>query len=254
MTRQNQSTLQSLPTRDQIVSVSSEIQTEHGGSGSVEVCRLCGGTSIWWQSADAQAYFQCRTCALVQMGAAHLPDQQAEKACYDLHQNDAEDLGYRKFLSRLSDPLLAALVKQYGCVPWPRLQALDFGCGPGPALARMLSESGLTTLAYDPIYAPQAELLAHTYDVITCTEVVEHFHHPKHSFTQLARLMKPQARLAIMTQWLDESVNFSRWHYRRDPTHVCFYQRETFIWLAQRFHWRWQNPAHNVVIFHAAET
>ena len=41
--------------------------------------------------------------------------RQEEKAQYDLHENDPYDLGYRKFLSRLTDPLLAKLPPQ----PWP---------------------------------------------------------------------------------------------------------------------------------------
>ena len=27
---------------------------------------------------------------------------------------------------------------------------------------------------------------------------------------------------------------FSRWHYKQDPTHVSFFSRETFTWLAAR--------------------
>ncbi|MGB2360319.1 MAG: methyltransferase, partial [Porticoccaceae bacterium] len=58
----------------------------------------------------------------------------AEKAIYDQHQNSPDDLQYRRFLSRLTEPLLERL--------GPCSRGLDFGCGPGPTLSVMMAEQG----------------------------------------------------------------------------------------------------------------
>ena len=36
-----------------------------------------------------------------------------------------------------------------------------------------------------------------------------------------------------LTRFLTDDGHFPRWHYRRDPTHVCFWQPATFQWLAR---------------------
>ncbi|MEB3214380.1 MAG: hypothetical protein VKL39_23735, partial [Leptolyngbyaceae bacterium] len=30
-----------------------------------------------------------------------------------------------------------------------------------------------------------------------------------------------------------QSATFATWHYKDDLTHVCFFSRETFLWLSQ---------------------
>jgi len=116
----------------------------------------------------------------------------------------------------------------------PHAKGLDFGCGPGPAIATMLETAGHSVANYDPIYAPDQRLLNNQYDFIVCTEVAEHFHRPAEAFQQLHGMLAKNGILAVMTGWLDEGVDFPRWHYRRDPTHVCFYQKATFEWLARQ--------------------
>ena len=37
-----------------------------------------------------------------------------------------------------------------------------------------------------------------------------------------------------MTKQVIDAQAFARWHYIRDPTHVCFFSRETFTWWAAR--------------------
>jgi len=41
----------------------------------------------------------------------------------------------------------------------------------------------------------------------------------------------------VMTRFLTDDGHFPRWHYRRDPTHVCFWQPATFQWLAREQGW-----------------
>ncbi|MBE0435772.1 MAG: class I SAM-dependent methyltransferase, partial [Methylomicrobium sp.] len=154
-------------------------------------------------------------------------DLQQQKAVYDHHQNDVHDQGYRKFLSRLAIPLCARLL--------PGASGLDFGCGPGPALSLMLNEQGFPTAIYDPIYADYPEVLQDRYDFISCTEVAEHFTAPGLDFSRLFSMLKPKGILAIMTKRVIDRQAFAQWHYKIDPTHVCFFSDKTFLWLADRF-------------------
>ena len=80
---------------------------------------------------------------LVYVPSRYWLTQEDEKAVYDLHQNDPDDRGYRKFLSRLSAPLLQKLP--------PNQWGLDFGCGPGPALPDLLKAGGHRVDLYDPL-------------------------------------------------------------------------------------------------------
>ena len=115
----------------------------------------------------------------------------------------------------------------------PGMKALDFGCGPGPAMGLLLAEFGIETHVYDPIYAP--EWPDGGFDLIFSTETFEHFHHPAESIAAITTLLNPGGVLAVMTLlWTDEE-RFGKWSYTRDSTHVCFYHSRTFEWIARRF-------------------
>lgn len=178
------------------------------------------------------------------MARACLPDAVTQRAVYDLHRNVSHDAGYRGFLDRLALPLIERLT--------PGSRGLDFGCGPGPVLAAMLVEQGFEMAVYDPLYANDARVLRQTYDFITCSEVVEHFHDPALEFERLSSVLRSGGWLAIMTQWFSAERDFARWHYPRDPTHACFYAERTFEWLARRHGWRLHRPGANVALFEKA--
>ena len=150
-----------------------------------------------------------------------------EKAEYDLHQNSPDDEGYRSFLCRLAEPLLDRLQ--------PGSAGLDFGCGPGPALPVMFEEAGHQMAVYDPFYAPAPKVFKDKYDFITATEVVEHLHRPWEELDMLWGALKPGGWLGVMTKMVVDLEAFSRWHYKEDPTHVCFFSRAVFSWLAARW-------------------
>jgi hypothetical protein len=150
-----------------------------------------------------------------------------EKAEYDLHENDVQDAGYRRFLSRLLTPLL------------PRLpvvgRGLDYGCGPGPALAMMLEDAGHHCAKYDLFYCPDQTVLAHHYDFITATEVVEHLGQPLEVLDRLWAQLNAGGVLAIMTKRVIDQTAFKNWHYKNDPTHIVFFADQTFEWLSERW-------------------
>ncbi|PKP83990.1 MAG: methyltransferase type 12 [Alphaproteobacteria bacterium HGW-Alphaproteobacteria-2] len=183
---------------------------------------------------------RCPTCRATLLDPAQHPDLATEKAQYDLHRNDPADPRYRAFLNRLAAPLRARLA--------PGAEGLDYGCGPGPALAAMLAEAGHPMAMWDPIYAPDPAPLARRYDFVTCTEVAEHLHRPADSFDAMCALVRPGGWLGIMTCFQTDDAAFERWHYRLDPTHVAFYRRETLAHLASLRRWRFESPAKDIVL------
>lgn len=146
---------------------------------------------------------------------------------YSSHQNNAEDPGYRKFLNKLLEPLKTFLPEKF--------TAIDFGCGPGPVLAMMLRELGGTVMNFDPVFYQDRSLLEGKYDVVTSTEVVEHFKEPSTDWRVLVNLVAPGGLLGIMTQFLKEDTDYMTWWYKNDPTHVAFYNAKTFTYLEETF-------------------
>jgi len=156
----------------------------------------------------------------------HHLSPERERAHYDSHENSPDDPAYRRFLARLEAPLAERL--------GTAALGLDFGCGPGPTLSVMLEERGHRVALYDRYFAPDVSVLAERYDFITATEVVEHLANPGEVLDQLWLQLVPGGWLGLMTALL-EGVDFSRWYYKNDPTHISFFARETFLWLGQRW-------------------
>lgn len=166
---------------------------------------------------------------------------QEEKATYDLHVNDAEDQGYRRFLSRLSVPLLEKIGTQKN--------GLDFGCGPGPVLSMMFQEQGHQVDLYDPFYFNNPLVFDKKYDFICASEVVEHLKDPEQEFARLFSMLKPGGWLGIMTKRVDDQHAFRRWHYIRDLTHICFYSLKTFRHIGQRYNAEFQFLGDDVALY-----
>ncbi|MCG5526990.1 class I SAM-dependent methyltransferase [Halorhodospira halophila] len=193
---------------------------------SVRPCPLCGSSAVLFHRAE-RTYYRCPSCALV-----HVPPQQHlsaadEKAVYDQHRNAVNDPGYRRFLARIADPLMAAVV--------PPARVLDFGCGHGPALAAMFREAGYQAEVYDPFYFPDPSPLRDRYEVVTATEVVEHLAEPAAELDGLWGCVRPGGWLGIMTKRQPSAEAFGAWHYLRDPTHIAFFAEATFCWFARRW-------------------
>ena len=189
------------------------------------LCRSRDSISTYFEDAR-RPYVVCGCCGLVFVPPAWRLDRNAELAEYRLHENDPLDAGYRQFLSRLTEPLLENL---------PRgASGLDFGCGEGPALAAMLRERGLSVALFDSFFVPDASVFLECYDFVTATEVVEHLHCPGAELERLWRTLRPGGYLALMTKLVRDREAFANWHYKNDPTHVCFFSRETFHWWGEQ--------------------
>ena len=213
-------------------------------------CPLCisTGASLLFASRRKNLerdYIHCETCDLVFVPPEfHVsPDDARDR--YLTHDNDPDNADYRRFLSRLWDELRPRLPKG--------TRGLDYGAGPGPALAAMIEEDGYTAALYDPIFHPDKSVLAHTYDFITCTETVEHFGTPRADFLRLHELLAPGGYLGIMTDILEDIKKFPGWYYHRDPTHVAFYTRRTFQWIGEWLGLELEHPRPRVVLLRKLE-
>jgi hypothetical protein len=204
-------------------------------------CPLCLDSIIYKYHTDKKrTFFQCKNCDLVFVDPANYLNSDLEKCEYDKHENDPDDLGYRHFLNKLLAPLNDLLN--------PISSGLDFGSGPGPTISIMMKEQGHTMKNYDIFYADNKSLLTKQYDFITCTEVVEHFHNPHNEFKLLHSLLKPNGYLGIMTKRVLSKEKFATWHYKNDPTHVCFYSDDTFKYIAKTAGYELSNINSDTVI------
>ncbi|MDA3934682.1 MAG: class I SAM-dependent methyltransferase [Gammaproteobacteria bacterium] len=210
---------------------------------SSQACPLCKSAQAeCFCSVNGQHYWRCPDCQLRFLQTNQRLGMEQELAHYQLHNNDPADHGYQSFLMRLAEPLLALLPAH--------CSGLDYGCGPGPALAQMLASAGHRMSVYDPLFAAQASVLEQQYDFITCSETAEHFFRPDQEFERLYNMLRPNGWLAVMTTLQTNDSRFANWHYRRDPTHVCFYQTATFAWLADLYQMQLLQPVANVILLH----
>ena len=81
-------------------------------------CPVCGaGCTAAFMVLGGRDYRRCADCAARYLVASQHPTREAEYAQYRLHENDPDDPRYRRFLSKLADPLLERLA--------PRSRGLD---------------------------------------------------------------------------------------------------------------------------------
>lgn len=204
-------------------------------------CSVCENDGLAdFLTVGHRVYRRCPRCHATLMDPAAWLTESGERAVYALHENQRDDPGYRRFLGKLAEPLLERLP--------PGQQGVDFGCGPGPALAAMLGEQGHAVTLYDPAFFPDDTVFSRQWDFVTCTEVVEHLHHPMAVFRQLDQMLRPGGWLGIMTCFQTDDSRFANWHYRRDPTHIVFYREATFHWLASHFGWSLTVPRKDVLL------
>ncbi len=187
-------------------------------------CPLCD-TKLEIQADEY--YFICSICAaLVKDKKYHLLPEQ-EKCRYEGHNNDVNDVRYQNFTAPITEAILQKFNSKH--------LGLDYDCGMGPVISKLLRERGYNVKLYDPHFHPDEEYLNHHYDYIFSCEVFEHFYRPKAEITKLVRLLKPNGFLLFMTHLYDENTNFKNWYYRNDPTHVLIFSANTIQYIVDNF-------------------
>jgi len=171
--------------------------------------------------------YHCTHCAVIFKDPKIHENFTTQKQRYDLHENSADDAGYRNYFQQFLDFVLPQMDTP--------VTALDFGCGRSTLLCDMLAEQGIASEAYDPIYHPDMAYKNKQYDLITSVEVFEHLHDPMAVFKALISHLKPGGTLAIRTEFsCSQKEAYLQWYYRRDPTHVVFFTPRTFETMCER--------------------
>lgn len=214
----------------------------------MEICRLCSSQSTLFYEDKKRKYYRCCVCDLIFVPSTFFLSDAKEKAEYDLHQNNMDDMGYRKFLMRSITPVVDFFSS---CSNKP--VGLDFGCGPCPLLSSILSSDPyfFTMSVYDLFYFPDEAPLKQEnhFDFITMTEVVEHLKDPLEVITRLWKLLKIGGILVIMTKRAVGTVErFKNWHYIRDPTHITFFSEDCFCWLTNYLRTTWNSSCDLTVV------
>lgn len=190
-------------------------------------CRLCGSQGILFRDLDMTKYYTCPLCKAIFKDPENFLTAEEEQARYKEHNNDVNNPGYQEFVT----PLVKAVQKDYRSDHI----GLDYGCGTGPVITKLLRDKGYELKLYDPFFANYPDNLKSKYDYIVCCEVMEHFHNPREEFQRLHSLLRPGGAIFMKTSIYSDQINFDSWHYKNDPTHVFFYKAETLEWIRKYF-------------------
>ncbi|MDP7557205.1 MAG: class I SAM-dependent methyltransferase [Nitrospinaceae bacterium] len=196
-------------------------------------CPLCHNPSPELHlQADLREYWLCPKCALVFVPSEFFISEEEAVKRYLEHENSLDNEGYVKMFQEKIDTVkrICSEVKT----------VLDYGCGYEPVLKTLLDREGYQAHGYDLNFFPNEEP-HREYDLIISTETFEHFKEPRNELNHLIRKISNEGYLAVMTRFYPVNnralcpETFSKWYYKRDPTHVAFYCPETFSWIADEF-------------------
>jgi len=107
---------------------------------------------------------------------------------------------------------------------------LDYGGGRG-TLAAMLRRTGIDARSYDPFHADDP-LPAHTFDVVTAFEVIEHVPDQKDLLQTLKRYCKDDGLLVFSTLLKPKRLTADWWYASPRNGHVCFHTEDSLQRLA----------------------
>jgi SAM-dependent methyltransferase len=190
-------------------------------------CILCGSQAESFAQAHDRHYFSCPACGAIILDPEQYVPRDDEVYRYETHNNDVEDPRYQAFVR----PLVESVKTRYE----PGSHGLDYGSGTGPVAAKMLRDAGYHITTYDPFFDKNPEAMRQSYDFIISSEVVEHFHQPAKEFRLLKALLQPGGHLHCYTLRYHRDIDFEKWHYVHDETHVIFYRDETARWIGEAF-------------------
>jgi hypothetical protein len=196
-------------------------------NNNTNTCPLCKSESNELIYTNKRRFFQCQNCFAIFNDPDSRLTESEEKKHYSQHNNDVEDKGYQKFVS----PITSAILNNFTTND----TGLDFGAGTGPVISKILKDNAFSIEQYDPFFHNHPHLLDKKYNYIACCEVIEHFHDPKKEFDLLRKLLHDNGKLYCMTDIYDESIDFEKWYYKNDPTHVFLYHRKTIQWIKEEY-------------------
>jgi len=190
-------------------------------------CKICNSDCylIYDQQFEID-YHRCKSCGFIYEDPKFHVSFNEELNEYKTHNNSIEDEGYVNMFKRFMEAFEPFVDNK---------SLLEYGSGPEPVFSEVLRQSGYKVSSYDPFFLPDETYLEKTYDVITSTEVFEHFVEPLAEIEKLVGLLNDNGVLAVMTQFPKDDEHFKSWWYRRDKTHISFYTIESFKEIAKKY-------------------
>jgi 2-polyprenyl-3-methyl-5-hydroxy-6-metoxy-1,4-benzoquinol methylase len=192
-------------------------------------CKICRSSVERFHDEVMQSdFFHCKACSFIFKDESNIVSETRERQQYEQHNNSFQSPGYVAMFEEFIEKCVTPYRRGVRTV-------LDFGCGPGPVLSKLLERQGFEVDIYDKFFAPFPVYENRTYDLITCTEVIEHIKEPLEIMAFFRNHLRENGHLCLMTQFhSDDKTEFLHWWYRKDPTHICFYRPETFKANAER--------------------
>lgn len=186
-------------------------------------CLICNSETHELQDPQMKVTYDCcQECGFISKQKEFFLDPETEKGRYDLHNNDDE--GYKKSFDEVINKYIKKLDIE---------TILDYGSGPYPVVTELLKDT-YDVSHFDPFYHNDVSYRDKVYDLVICSEVIEHMHTPTPEIAHMLSVLKKDKYLLIMThlRTVDEN-RFLTWWYRRDRTHVGFYMLKTFETIAR---------------------
>lgn len=177
-------------------------------------------------AVENRVYHECAECQWIALDQSHFLSAEDQKQRYLQHENTEENAGYVEMFEDFTKTCIASFTRKGSRI-------LDYGCGPEPVLAQLLSRKGYAVKAYDIFFKSDDDALCEKYDVVVLTEVLEHLANPKEILKELSDLLNPGGVIVLMTLFHpNDHLSFGQWWYRRDKTHVTFYTLKTIEKMA----------------------
>jgi len=152
-------------------------------------CTLCETPTYFYKKDKSKNYYRCPNCDAILLHPNYYLPSIKEKAHYQTHNNDVEDIRYQNFVL----PIIKQVINNYD----KRHNGLDFGAGTGPVITKLLTDKGYNISLYDPFFWNDETALLNKYDFIILSEVIEHFHDAKKEFNLLNSLLNEKSSLII---------------------------------------------------------
>lgn len=191
-------------------------------------CKICASAKLSALDDGKKIYRHCSDCNYIFLDSTYYLSTVEEKRRYSLHNNTIQNNGYVNMFERFFERVFPHI----GDVK----TILDFGCGPGPVMTELLKRRGYKVSLYDIYFHNKKENLNATYDLVISTEVFEHLSDPLNIFENIIRnCVKKSGYIALMTRMHpNNNQKFKNWYYKTDETHIGFFSKETFEFLAQK--------------------
>lgn len=195
---------------------------------SVNDCPLCLDHNTQEYSQDKfRAYLICPHCQLIFVPRDQLIRPEQEKQRYDSHQNDEADPHYQNYLQQIVNQILPSLEKGQS--------GLDFGCGRTDLMAQLFKAHNISVDSFDLYFLPEQKIWEKKYHFIILSEVIEHLREPALEMEKLRQLLFPHGTFFIKTkQHPGQKALFDNWFYKRDNTHIQFFNLSSLSELAKK--------------------